>query len=87
MAEINTTQTEINSELNKVKTPKLSLDAEDRTVDTGYAIPSIEAMSVPQYSNIAAGSMNESMLSEEERKQIDEFCKQIYVTEVKLLNS
>ena len=87
MAEINTTQTEINSELNKVKTPKLSLDAEDRTVDTGYAIPSIEAMSVPQDSNIAAGSMNESMLSEEERKQIDEFCKQIDVTDVKLLNS
>ena len=87
MAENNTTQTEINSELNKVKTPKLSLDAEDRTVDTGYAIPSMEAMSIPQDSNIAAGSMNESMLSEEERKQIDEFCKQIDVTDVKLLNS
>ena len=66
MAEINATQAEINSELDKVKTPKLSLDAEEKSVDTGFAIPSMAAMSVPQESNVAAGSMNESMLSEEE---------------------
>lgn len=87
MAEINVTQTEINSELDKVKTPKLSLNAEERSLDPGFAIPSMAAMPVPQESNAAAGSVNEAMLSEEDRRQINEFCRQIDVTDVKLLNA
>lgn len=41
MAEINVTQREINGELDKVKTPKLSLNAEERSGDTGFVIPSM----------------------------------------------
>ena len=48
MAEINATQAEINSELDKVKTPKLSLDAEGKSFDTCFAIPSMAEMSVPK---------------------------------------
>lgn len=55
---------EINSELDKVKDAPSFPWMQKKTVDTGFAIPSMAAMSVPQESNVAAGSMNESMLSE-----------------------
>lgn len=87
MAEMNTTQMGIDSELDQVKTPKLSLNAEERKIDTSFGGPPVAAMSMPQESNVAAGSINESMLSDEERKQVDEFCKQIDVTDVRMLNS
>ena len=86
MEEMNAVQAGIDNELDKVKTPKLSLDAEG-TIDTPFSGFSMAAMSMSQESNVETGAINESMLSEEERKQIDEFYKQIDVTDVKMLNS
>jgi uncharacterized protein YaaN involved in tellurite resistance len=71
------------------KVPTLTLDSEERTIDLTALEPSLaKDISSDVSGNLAsAGAIDESMLSAEEKKQVDEFYKKIDVSDIKLLNS
>ena len=86
MAELNGMEREVG----KVKTPSLTLNPEERKVDLSFMQPSLGNESIVEGTSgnvAAAGSVDESMLSEEEKKQVEEFVKQIDVSNVKMVNS
>ncbi len=76
-------------DLTKVKAPTLTLDPEERKVDMSFMEPTFgnNNLSNTTDSGLSAGAIDESMLSDEEKKQVDEFVKQIDVSDAKLLNS
>lgn len=80
---------EMNKELDSVKSPKLTLNDEERAIPNFFGEPSLSGKAGFENTNdeVSAGSVGESQLSPEERKQVEEFCKQIDVTDVKLVNS
>lgn len=63
---------------------------DERPVSDFFREPVMESMhmsaGMPE-SGVAAGSVDESMLSEEEKKQVENFVKQIDITNVKMVNS
>lgn len=63
---------------------------DERTVSDFFREPVMESMHMsagrPE-SGVAAGSVDESMLSEEEKKQVENFVKQIDIANVKMVNS
>lgn len=63
---------------------------DERPVSDFFREPVMESMHMsagrPE-SGVAAGSVDESMLSEEEKKQVENFVKQIDITNVKMVNS
>lgn len=67
----------------------LSLD-EEKKYDMSFMEPSLKAQSgsmVDDGTAVAAGAVDESMLTDEERKQVAEFVKQIDVSDIKVVNS
>lgn len=63
---------------------------DERTVSDFFREPVMESMHMSAgrpKSGVAAGSVDESMLSEEEKKQVENFVKQIDIANVKMVNS
>lgn len=80
----------IEQEAESVKTPTLTLNPEEKKYDMSFMEPSLCKMNITESdASIAAsaGSVDESMLSPEEQKQVEEFVKQIDVSNVKMVNS
>lgn len=73
-----------------VKTPTLTLNPEEKKYDMSFMEPSLGKMDITESGTgtvAAAGSVDESMLSPEEQKQVEEFVKQIDISNVKMVNS
>lgn len=73
-----------------VKAPTLTLNPEEKKYDMSFMEPSLGKTDSTTDSDgtvASAGSVDESMLSEEEKKQVEEFIKQIDVANVKMVNS
>jgi uncharacterized protein YaaN involved in tellurite resistance len=90
MEEMNTMQNGMNQNIKDVEVPTLTLDPEERPTMNFFNEPSMEAMhvsTVESETGVRAGSVDESMLSEEEKRQVENFVKQIDITNVKMVNS
>lgn len=89
MQETNETAVTMQQEAEGVKAPTLTLDAEERKIDLSFMEPAFGKMnaSIVESGTTSAGSVDESMLTEAEKKQVEEFVRKIDVTDVKLLNS
>lgn len=83
-------QMNMEKQMKDVETPTLTLNPkEDQPLHT-FTEPSLESMHMPGYeekTGIAAGAVDESMLTVEEKRRVEEFAKQIDVMDVKMLNS
>ena len=87
MSEINET---MKQEAENVKTPTLTLNPEEKKYDMSFIEPALGNTNDDIYSMTTpatAGSVDESMLSDEEKRQVDEFVKQIDIANVKMVNS
>lgn len=70
------------------KAPTLTLDPDEVKYDMSFMEPSLkENMPAEETKAAAAGAVDESMLSEDEKKQVETFVKQIDISNVKLVNS
>lgn len=78
-------QSSLDQELGKIKTRGLTLDPDTQEMPA-YPEPSFGESGSSQQ-EASAGAINESMLTEEEKKQVEEFAKQIDVTDIKMVNS
>lgn len=90
MEEMNNTQKMMNQGVKDVEAPTLTLDPEERPATNFFNEPAMESMhmtTMQPETGVAAGSVDESMLSEEEKKQVENFVKQIDITNVKMVNS
>lgn len=94
MEEVIMTDTQKQSSMDQgmkgVGAPTLTLDSEERKIDLSFMEPSLEKSEVAAMDSgevASAGSVDESMLSEEEKKQVAEFVKQIDVSNLKMVNS
>ena len=90
MGDANETVKKMGQEAGSVKTPTLTLNPEDKKYDMSFLEPSLGRTELATESEdmaVSAGSVDESMLSEEEKKQVEEFVRQIDVANVKMVNS
>ncbi len=90
MAQLNVTQDTIGEDLKKASSPTLTLDGKERDLSAIFKEPklgNINLSSINGEPTAAAGSVDESMLSEAEKKQVEEFSKQIDISDVKLVNA
>lgn len=90
MGETNENVKAMEQEAANVKAPTLTLDPEERQIDMSFMEPALGKMDLTTTAGgevKSAGSVDESMLSAEEKKQVDEFVKQIDVSNVKMVNS
>lgn len=81
---------EMKKDVGNVKSPVLTLNPEERKIDLSFMQPSLVEEGLVKTNDDAtasAGSVDESMLTEDEKKQVDEFVKQIDVSNIKLVNS
>lgn len=78
------TNTDLNEELKKIKTRGLTLDPDAQDIP---AFPGSAEASAQELENFSAGAIDESMLSEDEKKQVEEFAGKIDITDVRMLNS
>lgn len=70
------------------KAPTLTLDPDEVKYDMSFMEPSLkENIPAEETKAAAAGAVDESMLSEDEKKQVETFVKQIDISNVKLVNS
>lgn len=89
MADEKSVQSGMDMDFSKIKSRELTLEPDEREITT-FAEPALAYMDVsgsvaqPEF---AAGSISESMLSEDDKKRVDEFCRQIDVADVKMVNS
>lgn len=77
-------------EVGNVKAPTLTLDPEERKIDMSFMEPSLGKMEITANADgtpTSAGSVDESMLSDEEKKQVESFVSQIDISNVKMVNS
>lgn len=87
MAE-NTLHNIAEQDLGTVKTPALTLDPEAERKDPFLGNPEpVRAVSFEDSSSYAAGAVEEAMLSEEEKKQVEEFSRQINLQDVRQVNA
>lgn len=80
----------MNQSMGNVAAPTLTLDDSERKIDMSFMEPSLARQSVADTNGVApasAGAIDESMLSEAEKKQVEDFVKQINIADVKLVNS
>lgn len=75
--------------LRDMEVPTLTINPEERKPSNIFEEPSLKNPETDLYDNpgASAGAVNESMLSEEEKKQVEAFVKQIDVRDVKMVNS
>ena len=86
MAELNEN---MNDEISKVKAPTLTLDpdeAESRSIPEPSLSPK-SVRDIAEDNNFSAGTVDESSLSEEEKKQVDDFYQKIDISDVRMVNS
>lgn len=70
------------------KAPTLTLNPDEVKYDMSFMEPSLADKPLPEEEKTAAaGAVDESMLSEDEKKQVEAFVKQIDISNVKLVNS
>lgn len=72
-----------------IKTDALTLNPGERKVNVSFNEPVFGKINFLQKDDEgeSAGSVDESMLSEEEKQQVEEFVKQINVADIKIVNS
>lgn len=89
MEGMDNTQKMMNQGAKEAETPTLTLNPEESTSADFFKEPSMERIhsSAVQPETAAAGAVDESMLSEAERKMVDGFAKQIDIANVKMVNS
>ena len=90
MGEANENTKVMDQEASGVKTPTLTLDPEERKLDFSFMEPALGKTDVAGMSEgtvASAGAIDESMLSDEEKKQVEEFVNQIDISNVKMVNS
>lgn len=82
---------DMDEELANIKTPVLSTHPEKKTFKDPFgrepALESADASDMESESEASAGSVSESQLSEEEKRQVEAFVKQIDIRDVKMVNS
>lgn len=86
----NTSENEMNANVEKVKTPTLTLNPEERKLDFSFMEPTLgknEVVGASDGTLASAGAVDESMLSEDEKKQVEEFVNQIDISNVRTVNS
>lgn len=84
------TQNDMDRNLSGIKASKLTLSPEEHPVSGSFEEPSLASGDQgPAFGDAgaAAGAVNESMLTPEEKQQVEEFSKQIDVTDVKMVNT
>lgn len=77
-------QIEIEKELERIKPRGLTLESNDYKGQLSVE-PHLKTLSDSQ--DFSAGSISESMLSEEEKRKVEEFAKQINISDIKQVNS
>ena len=88
MGDLNDTTTTMGQEAGSVKTPTLTLGGEEKKYDFSFMEePALEKEEVAEEKAASAGAVDESMLSEAEKQQVEAFVKQIDVADVKMVNS
>lgn len=69
------------------KAPTLTLDPDEVKYDMSFMEPSLKKNMPAEETKAAAGAVDESMLSEDEKRQVETFVKQIDISNIKLVNS
>lgn len=90
MEDIKSTQNAMNHDMNNMEVPALTLDPDERRTNFSFAEPAMQGMNMSTMqsgSGVSAGSVDESMLTPEEKRQVDSFVKQIDITNVKMVNT
>ena len=78
-------QSSLDQDLGKIKSRGLTLDPDSQELPV-LSQPSLGVIEAEQ-SGVSAGSVDESMFSDDEKRQVEEFARQIDITDVKLVNS
>ncbi len=79
---------ENNSEVNSTTNITLTLDSESVRPDMSFMEPRYgEVDEFSGFTTVSAGATDESMLSDAEKKQVEEFVKQIDISKIQTLNS
>jgi uncharacterized protein YaaN involved in tellurite resistance len=75
--------------MGEMKETTLTLNPEEKKYDLSFMEPSLGKLDITESESdtVSAGAVDEAMLSEEEKKQVEEFVKQIDISNVKLVNS
>lgn len=84
------TQNNMDMNLSGIKSSKLTLSPEEHPVSSFFEEPALASSDQGLAfgdAGTTAGSVNESMLTPEEKQQVEEFSKQIDVTDVKMVNA
>ena len=90
MGDTNKTQSTMGEEAKEIKSSRLTLNSDEKQYDMSFMEPSLEKMDTADEiddTTTSAGSVNEDMLTEEEKKQVEEFVKQIDISDIKMVNS
>lgn len=90
MEEMYNAQKAMNQDVKAVEVPTLTLDPDERKVPNFFNEPVMGSMhmsTIQAETGVSAGSVDESMLSEEEKRQVENFVKQIDITNVKMVNT
>lgn len=78
----------LNDDFKKAKTPTLTLDPEINEYEDPFGLQNDwESTEIVVEDDISAGSVRESQLSEEERKQVNDIAQQIDVEDVEMMNA
>lgn len=90
MEDIKSTQSALNRDMNKMEVPALTLDPDENRTNFSFAEPVMQGMhmsAMQSGAGVSAGSVDESMLTPEEKIQVENFVKQIDITNVKMVNT
>lgn len=81
-------QSTMEQELENVKTPTLTLDPDAQRIDSIFSqpAPALDTKEVAE-SSYSAGAVEEASLSAEEKQQIEEFSRQINLSDVRQVNA
>ena len=89
MKDINEIQNVEELKIKTIKTDALTLNPDERKINLTFNEPAFGKMNFLKKDDEgeSAGSVDESMLSEEEKQQVEVFVKQINVADIKMVNS
>lgn len=89
MKDINEIQNGEELKIKTIKTDALTLNPDERKINLSFNEPTFGKMNFlkKEDEGESAGSVDESMLSKEEKQHIEEFVKQINVADIKMVNS
>lgn len=88
MDNMNGVQNDMNKSMSGIKTSALTLTPEEKPVTTFFEEPSLQHdPMVAGAEGVSAGSINESMLTEEEKQQVEAFSRQIDVADIKMVDA